>query len=217
MLKEGRTFMARQLRLITRMSLMGLIMLILIGCSAAPMVIDREAKAAVVTDTNWHHKWHDSNVIHETRTVMGREITVIALSHVGLWNLKANAAIALVATPQLTVFGIDANPAANLSDQQLVRFILDSARSQADEVLGLELPANLVLEKISDQSVEASIGLMTGSQFRVDTKGLTVTLLILRAKSDSDHVVALGLVPNSSDQDALDAVIDAVKTIKHPD
>jgi hypothetical protein len=194
-----------------------LAVLVLAGCGAAPLVIDREAQQAVMTSPGWNQKWKDSALIEETRTVMSREVQVRALNHIGLWNLKKNAAIAVVSTPQLAVFGIDANPAATLTDEQLVNFILDTARSQADEVLGIQLPQTLSLHKERDESVETSFGLLTGSQFRVEVEGVSVTLLILRAKSGSDHLVVLGLVPNSLDQDSFDAVISAVKTIKHPE
>jgi len=208
--------MLKQLRAHRRLGLPALVLLLILGCNAAPMFIEREAQVAVVTNHQWHQKATDSKEVVETRTLMGREVTVRAISHVGLWTFDSKAAVAVVTTPQLEVFGVDANPAANLTDEQLVHFILDAARSQTSQVPGLQFPKNITLHKVQDHVVQAAIGSMKGSQFRADSEGVAATVLILRVKSGSDHVVLLGLIPNPVAKTSFDALIEAVIAIKHP-
>lgn len=202
----------RRLRLLCFISL---ISSFLLGCSG-PMLIEREAQAAALNDPAWQLQWKDLNREEQTQTIMGREVTIRAASHLSLWARDLQNAVVIASTPELAVFGLDANPIAKLADQELAQFAIDTALRGAGQASGLPLPRNPVLHTETEITLDAAYGQLSGTQFRVVAEEITVTIAILRARSGSDHIVVMGLMPHPVNQGDWDAFAKAVQSSQHP-
>lgn len=197
------------------LALISLVALMLTGCNQ-PMVIEREAQAAAISAGGWKQQWKDSPRVEETRVVAGREVTVRAVNQLAVWTRNDQSAIAVAATPQLAVFGLDANPVANLSDEELIQFTIDTVLSRAGGVAGITVPKSPTLHKEDAVTVEAAMGQLTGTRFKLSSQGVAANLIILRAKSGTDHLIVLGLMHPNADNATVDAFTNAVKSLKHP-
>jgi hypothetical protein len=192
-----------------------LVFSLLLGCST-PFLIERDAQAAALKDPNWHLQWKDFAREEQTQTVVGRQVTVRAGSHFSLWARDLQNVVVVASTPELTIFGLDVNPIAALADQELAQFAIDRALTQASDAAGVALPRNPVLHREQEITMDAAYGQLSGTQFRVTAQEATVTVVILRARSGSDHIVVLGMLPHPLEQNDWNAFASAAQSSLHP-
>jgi len=195
----------------------GLILLVglVVGC-AQTVVIERESQPAAVTDQGWQLLWQELNREEQTSTVAGRQVIVRAGSHLSLWGRDLRSSMVVATTPELVLFGQDLNPVKNFSDEELVRFAVDTARSQTVGVVGMPALTELSLQSRQVLTIEAPYGQLSGTQFSATTTDGAYTLVILRTRSGTDHIIVLGVLPHPLERVHLDAFIRAVETSQHP-
>lgn len=205
-------FTRRSVRLF---GLLSLVSSLLLGCST-PVLIERDAQAAALSDPAWQLQWKDFAREEQMQTVVGRQVTVRAGSHFSLWARDLQNVVVVASTPELVVFGLDVNPIAALADQELAQFAIDTALTQAGDAAGLTLPRNPVLHREQEVMMDAAYGQLSGTQFRITAQETTVTIVILRTRSGSDHIVVMGLMPHPVKQGDWDAFARSVQSSRHP-
>lgn len=184
--------------------------------SASPAAVEQ----STLDETEFEYEDSETIEIDETVEAAGQERQVHATNHVAVYQQRSGlmggerqtGAFMVVTTPDITVLGQSVNPAAQMSNRELVEEFegqIESEVGQLEDLRHVDDRTETVLDSSTTVTTFAA-------ETEIEGETVTVHLHIATVQHDGDVVIAVGGHPEALQQQASE-IYDLMGGIEHPE
>lgn len=183
--------------------------------SASPAAVEQ----STVDETDFEHAKSDTIEIDETVEAGGQERRVRATNHVNIYQgsqemlgkERQTAGFVVVSTPDITVLGQSVNPAARMSNRELVEEFQGQIESQVGDLRNL---------RYVDDRTETVLGTSSNvttfaAETQMEGETITIHVHVTTVQHEGDVVIAVGGHPEALQGQATD-IFELMGGIEHP-